>query len=369
MVSSLLRFFPSRRLRLLFLLALGAAFAMVAACGDESEPTATDPLPTATATVAPTSPPTASPAPAATSTTEAAPPAVSMRDFVMDASLTGKDLIDRLSEEEVACIKQAYGDTIFQFILGSPMVAQGGDPAMAAPMFSCMTEESFAHLTAAFLAMLTGAESGESRNCFADLAREHPGAARASAGIELEGYETGHISRHEFRLLYFDCLNDGETVRYFSRLWDGVRSANTLTGYDILDVFTDPEVACFRDYFGDSYDKAFLSAPMSSGALGAHELHEACFTKDTSGRLFVTVMSTLLGGFTDETTACLVDFGSEHEHYVDDLVFTTPERLGAMPDEKVAELARDGSIWAECMTDEAYSRLWDLLLDAGAIGS
>ncbi|MCY4392979.1 MAG: hypothetical protein OXE43_13165 [Chloroflexi bacterium] len=291
-----------------------------------------------------------------------------MRDLVIDTSTTGKDMLDRLSEEEVACIKAAYGDAVFQFIRQSPVLAGGGDPAMAAPMFQCMTSESTAYLTAAFLAALTGAESEGSRRCFAGLALEHPGALYASVGVGVEGQEPDSISRHEFRLLYFDCMNNAEVVRYFSRYWEVVHSINTLTGRDVLDILTDSEIACFRDYFGDRYDEAFLDAPMNSGELGTHDMHEACFARDTSGRLFVTVMSALLGGVTGETAACLADFGNEHEHYVDDMIFSTSERRGALPDEEVAELARDGAIWVECLTEDEYRKLGDLLLGDGAIG-
>ena len=366
------------------LLALLAFGALALSCSsDEGQ----GPEPAQTATQAPaaaTQAPAANPSPAstpapspsatpeqaqaATPTPVAARPAASMRDLVIDTSTTGKELLDRLSEEEVACIKTAYGDAVFQFIRQGPVLAGGGDPAMAAPMFRCMTSESTAYLTAAFLAALTGAESEGSRQCFAGLALEHPGAIYASVGIGVEGEEPDSISRHEFRVLYFDCMNDAEVVRYFSRYWEVVHSVNTLTGRDILDVFTDSEIACFQDYFGDRYDEAFLDAPMNSGELGTHDMHEACFARDTSGRLFVTVMSALLGGVTGETAACLADFGNEHEHYVDDMIFSTSERRGALPDGEVAELARDGAIWVECLTEDEYRKFGDLLLGDGASG-
>ena len=360
---------------LLALLAFGAlALSCSSDDGQEREPAQTATQTPTAATQAATPSPVSTPAPTAAATpaqTQAATPtpaAASMRDLVIDTSTTGKDLLDRLSEEEIACIKAAYGDAVFQFIRQGPVLAGGGDPAMAGPMFRCMTSESTAYLTAAFLAALTGAESEGSRQCFAGLALEHPGAIYASVGIGVEGEEPDSTSRHEFRVLYFDCMNDAEVVRYFSRYWEVVHSLNTLTGRDVLDVFTDSEIACFRDYFGDRYDEAFLAAPMNAGELGTHDMHEACFARDTSGRLFVTVMSALLGGVTGETAACLADFGDEHEHYVDDMIFSTSERRGALPDEEVAELARDGAIWVECLTEDEYRKLGDLLLGDGAIG-
>ncbi|MCY4390784.1 MAG: hypothetical protein OXE43_01875 [Chloroflexi bacterium] len=106
-----------------------AIFAIAVACGGEDEPDSTPTPPPATATP--------SPAPATpTATPEAVQPAPSMRDFVVDESTTGQDLLDRLSEEENDCIKAAFGEAVYEILRATPLLAatgSGGDSSASAP--------------------------------------------------------------------------------------------------------------------------------------------------------------------------------------------------------------------------------------------
>ena len=76
-----------------------------------------------------------------------------------------------------------------------------------------------------------------------------------------------------------------------------------------------------------------------------------------------------LGGLTDETRTCFADFANEHEHYVDNLILTTPERLEALDGQEIAELARDGGLWLDCMTEDELRRWQELIAAANLAGS
>ena len=206
------------------------ALAVVVACtgGDDPEPTPTQPPATATQTPAPATQtpapatatptptpeptPTATPSPApatATPTPEAAPPTLSMRDFVVDASTTGQDLLDRLSEEEDACIKAAFGDAVYELLRGTPLLAAtGSDSSAAAPLFACLTEENVVLAGTAFLSAAAGGYGDESRVCITDLMLEHPNFIYERLGFEWTGEQ--RTEAHVIILAFYDCLTDAE---------------------------------------------------------------------------------------------------------------------------------------------------------------
>ncbi|MCY4583757.1 MAG: hypothetical protein OXE50_13330, partial [Chloroflexi bacterium] len=155
------------------------ALVVAAACSPEPTPTPT-PTATPTPTPTPTPVPTPTPAPAADEA------AMSMRDFVLDASTTGKDLFDRLSGQENGCVKGVLGDAVYEVMLGMPLLAAGGDAASAAPLFACLAPENVVLLGMAFLGA-GGGYSAESQACLTDLALQHPEIIFARLGIEYAG--------------------------------------------------------------------------------------------------------------------------------------------------------------------------------------
>ena len=150
-------------------LALAAVFAFAVACSDP-EPTATPtpvpptatPVPTATPTPIPTAtptpiPPTATPTPVPpTATPTPVPPTATPAPTVMSAAadsgdssaggLTGREIMDMLSEDEVDCIKGRVGEAIFTSILDMTITASMANSPAASFIFDCVSEESAAKI-------------------------------------------------------------------------------------------------------------------------------------------------------------------------------------------------------------------------------
>ena len=157
-------------------LALAAVFAFAVACSDP-EPTATPtpvpptatPVPTATPTPIPTAtptpiPPTATPTPVPPTATPTpvpptatpAPPTATPAPTVMSAAadsggdsaggLTGREIMDMLSEDEVDCIKGRVGEAIFTSILDMTITASMANSPAASFIFDCVSEESAAKI-------------------------------------------------------------------------------------------------------------------------------------------------------------------------------------------------------------------------------
>ena len=162
----------------LFIMALTlvAVFAFAVACSDP-EPTATPtpvpptatPVPTATPTPIPTAtptpiPPTATPTPVPPTATPTpvpptatpAPPTATPAPTVMPAAadsgggsaggLTGREIMDMLSEDEVDCIKGRVGEAIFTSILDMTITASMANSPAASFIFDCVSEESAAKI-------------------------------------------------------------------------------------------------------------------------------------------------------------------------------------------------------------------------------
>ena len=154
-------------------LALAAVFAFAVACSDP-EPTATPtpvpptatPVPTATPTPVPTAtptpiptatptpvpptptpiPPTATPAPPTATPAPTAMPAAADSGGDSAGGLTGREIMDMLSEDEVDCIKGRVGEALFTSILDTTITASMANSPAASLIFDCVSEESAAKI-------------------------------------------------------------------------------------------------------------------------------------------------------------------------------------------------------------------------------
>ena len=154
-----------------------------------------------------------------------------MRDFVLDPMTTGKDLFDRLSEQEAVCIKGVVGDAVYQAMLSFPLLAAGGDPATAAPIFGCLTFENAVLVGAAFLDAAAGGRTDESRECIADFALQHPEFISARMGIELPEAHTfdGEETRNVL-VGFYDCMTETEASVALAELYISIDSLSPLAG-------------------------------------------------------------------------------------------------------------------------------------------
>ena len=356
-------------------IALATAFAI--ACTDDSDPeptaTPTQPPPAATPTSTPEPTPTSTPEPTPTATptptpatatpvAEAAEPPGSMQDFAIDASTTGQDLIDRLSEEETACIKGAVGDFVFEVMLGTPLAASTASPADAAPLFACLTEENVVLLGAAIIDVQAGGRAADTRQCIVELALEHPELVYVRLGLEWAGVTEGHGAEiHSYFGEYFRCMTDEERVGTTLRLWAGLAVANPVTGRDFVATLDEDEVTCLRRNIGDDRWEQFLNLQMSgTGGANRARLLGACFPAEAASRPFIHLTAARLGGLSEPTHECLEIFVREHPHFVE-LMSGGISAAQALDADDFVEAASDASQLFACLNDEELIRLQSVL--------
>ena len=204
------------------IVAILAAMAFVIACGGEEtpepepEPTATavsqpratatprpTPAPQPTATSAPqpqaTATPQPTPAPRPTSTPEPVPtatpkpeptptpePVHDLAGLVLNAETPGQQVMDGVSPEEAACVKDSLGGLLYQFFLEVPFteVITSGESRAAGEFFGCLTPESVVHLGRAIEEFHAGGYTPQERSCLVDVYLENPDAMYRRLGME-----------------------------------------------------------------------------------------------------------------------------------------------------------------------------------------
>ena len=158
MLEQVRTFFGAWRGKVLIVaLALAAVFVIATACSDP-EPTATPtpvpptatPVPTPTPTPLPPTPtpipPTATPAPPTATPAPTAMPAAADSGGGSAGGLTGREIMDMLSEDEVDCIKGRVGEALFTSILDTTITASMANSPAASLIFDCVSEESAAKI-------------------------------------------------------------------------------------------------------------------------------------------------------------------------------------------------------------------------------
>ena len=324
--------------------------AVLAACGSDPTPT---PTPTLTTTPTPTPAPT--PTPEQPTPAPAAQVAGTMEDFVITPATTGKDLIDALSEEETSCIRSAFGDAIFQIMLGTPLLMAGANPSAAAPLFCCLTTDNVVLIGVAFLDAQAGGWTEETRKCITDIGLGHPDAVYIGLGLALGPDPIDAAETLAYNVEIYECLTNEEKKAFTVSLWKGLDRQAAATGSDIIALLSESEAACVRDGLSEEQYLTIVGAqPLEAVAIGSTVSH--CIDPETNIKIFANGIQWAIGGVTEETLSCLEDFARENPAFVV-LLSSGLQGIEAMPVDEFVEVSNAGSQQYACMTEEELLRV------------
>ena len=147
--------------------------ALAVACGSDPTPT---PTPTATATPAPTATPTPLPAtptplPPTPTPTPAPLTQADPGEFIFTETTTTRDIMALLSDDEVACVRNAFGASAFDAAQDIPLASL---PTSVDFPIHCLAPENAIGISIAMMSAAAGGLSAETRSCIAALAQENP---------------------------------------------------------------------------------------------------------------------------------------------------------------------------------------------------
>ena len=318
-------------------------------------PTPTPTPPPATPTPTPTPPPpTATPTPTEAPPLSATQPAEGLSSLVLTPATTGKDIMDRISEAEAACVRAAFGEVIYQILLGTPiLLAAGSDPAAAAPMFSCLTIENIVTLGVSFIAAQAGGWEAETRACMIGVGLEHPDAVLIGLGMPASTEASDAAPAHPAFLEFYGCMTVLEKVDYLLNYQEVIDSMTTAE-HDLIGAIPEADAACIRDALSDDEYNTLLAGTVHE-AFDVSDAVADCITDEGYVQAFVTITVTTTGELTAGTRACLADFARAHPHYTA-LINPHAYDPSTVAPADLAEIADDGlRTWA-CMTDEEILR-------------
>ena len=353
--------------------ALAVILALAAACGSDAEPepapvqqtqapAAAQPAETVTEAPAP-EPETVIEAPAAqpddVAVEEPAPASdisvavgtASIEDLVLTSETTGRDLVAALSEEEVSCIKGAVGDTFFQILLGTPIVAAASSGTSGAFFFNCLRLDSVVGLGVAFFDNEAGGWTPETRACVLGVAQEHPDLVYSRLGLQTpEESVTNFAETHLYNLELYDCMNNQEKMSFTVSAWRGIDSLSQQTGADVVALLTESEVACVQEALSEEELLAVASAsPLEAVTIGSTSA--PCISDETNIAIAVAGFQWGIGEVSEEAASCLGDFFREHPAFLDLLqTGLSEEVLSSMnPDEFIA-IVDSGTAQYACLS-------------------
>ena len=339
-------------------IAITIAVAIGAACGGNDEPEPTPAPPPETATPVP-----ATPTP--TPTPEAAEPRPSMRDFAIDASTTGQDLLDRLSEEENDCLRAAFGDSVYEILRGTPLLgltSGGDDSSGATPFFRCLEEENVVLLGASFLTAAAGGYSDESRMCITDLVLRHPDFIYARLGLEWTGEQlTPPEETPTVVIAFFDCLTDAEKAVWLFRIFTAVDAASSLTGSDLIALLPESQATCVRETLSaEAYMAMEAATPLVATSIGFDAAD--CLTLESAAAFLVTSTEALLGPLSEESAACIGRFVADRPTYLPVIAHHVEDPSTLSPEEFV-QTAEGGFELFECLNADELAAFTTLAED------
>ena len=331
------------------------------ACGDAPQPEPTPPA-AASPTVTPAPVPTATltPVPAAPTPTSVAGPAGLMEDFAITASTTGKDLMDRLSEEEGACIRTTLGDLLFQILVRTPLLQAGTNTADAAPVFGCLTTDNVVHFAVAFIDAQAGGWTAETRMCVVEVGGRYPEAVLVNLGVEAARDDTA-AETQAYTLALYECLADGEKEDFLIRL-QATLDRSTSAERDIIAVLPGPEDSCVRESLSEGQFAELLDATVHE-AFAATDALSGCLSDETYVQIFVAITESLAGGLGDGSRGCLEAFGRDHPDYVG-LIRAGTYGTTAMTAAEFRRIVEGGLGMFECLSDGELRRIQGLAAEA-----
>ena len=287
-----------------------------------------------------------------------AQPVVNLEGLSMTGATTGREVMDRISEAEGACLSTALGEDSYETFVGSAIQTDYQDVGELDPLFGCLTPDNFVLFGVNFAAARAGVAE-ESRTCLIALGREHPDAVVEILGVETppEAVTAMVAETRSYLLALYDCLSTEEQAELTVNMWSEL-SAYEYTGKEVRAALTEREFTCYAD--GSSLTPNELEATIYFPPVGKFaSVAIPCITDNAYDRLLVAALSPQIGGLSEESGTCIVSLDVEHLHLMEAVRVGTFDP-STMDQEQFVEIVEDGLRLYSCLTDKELRGLQTL---------
>ena len=298
------------------------------ACGadDEAEPTTVATQPTVATTRTTQTPTTTAPPPTTTapppSTT--APPTTtplvestgSLEDLFITDTTTGREVMERISQAERDCLRNAIGEQLYGAMLELPMKRLVGEVGTsgAGSFLGCLTDDNVVLMGLVLIDSHHGRADPEARECSVDAARENPEVIRVRFELLRPAFEeTDADALFDSSKAMFDCLKVADQVDVLVRLTTRLDQEDTFTGEDIVGMLPEEEVSCIRERVGEELFAVFLGATVTQAFAPAASLLD-CLTLASKTALFAAFTSSRVDGLREEAGVCMATLVADSPH-------------------------------------------------------
>jgi hypothetical protein len=328
---------------------------VVVACGsdEEAEPQV---VATQTPVATPQATPTPSPTPA-----PLVESAGSLEDLFITDATTGREVMQRISEAERDCLREAIGEELYQAMVDIPMKRLIGEVGVsgAGSFLGCLTDDNVVLMGLVLVDSHHGRHDPEARACSIAVALENPEVIRIRFELlrpALEDIDTDALFTSTKAL--FDCVSVTEQVNVLVRLTTRLDEEDTFTGEDVVAMLPEEEVSCIRDRVGEELFEAFLGATVTEAFGPAAVSLLDCLTLESKTALFAAFTASRVEGLREEAVVCMATLVADSPHVLA-LGFGALE-VDQLEESELAQLGDEAARLFDCLNSEEVYRVLTL---------
>ena len=266
--------------------------------------------------------------------------------------------MERISEAERDCLRDAIGAQVYGAMLGLPMKRLVGEVGSsgAGSFLRCLTTDNVVLMGLVLVDSYHERNDPEARACSIAGARANPDVVRVRFELLRPAFEEIDTDAlFASAKLLFDCLNVADQVSVLVGLTTRLDQEDTFTGEDIVGMLPEEEVSCIRDRIGEDLFDSLLGATVTEVFGPAASLLD-CLSLESKTGLFAAFTSSRVDGLRAEAGVCMATLVADSPHILA-LGFGALD-VDELEESELARLGNEAARLFDCLNaEEVYQVL------------
>ena len=280
-----------------------------------------------------------------------------------ELGLSGGDVISMLTDEEVSCMRDTFGEELLSRIKDLRITTRLATDPDSRFIFECINQVSINRIGLALMTVEAGL-SEDTASCIFEVIANTPDPFDLQTGRIAGGLDLESVHLLEAQPTAVRCLNDEEALATFAQMNVVLDQADTLRGSDVLAMLNPSELACVRQHVDAEVLNKIEDHTVMESFRTASEIF-GCIENDSLAGIFIAVSDSRMGGLSESTLTCAGQALKEalerdpHPHLIEfalGLTGQAPEHYG-----EAVTLSRQ---MFACMSDDELIKLQKAIADA-----